>query len=127
MAEKWPYFKESFLSYAVIIAVVVVIVAARRFAPHQGPRAEPSVEGINMDGYADQLDCLGSTSSRRRRSDSRLPLRYKWTRPLSVIPKCAGRFRTSARHGLRRADQHIVTDADTFAGVNNRGDTFSAR
>lgn len=28
MAEKWPYFKENFLSYAVIIAVVVVIVAA---------------------------------------------------------------------------------------------------
>ena len=59
MAEKWPYFKENFLSYAVIIAVVVVIVAAFGVSYlTKGPRAELSVEGINMDGYADQLDRL---------------------------------------------------------------------
>ena len=59
MAEKWPYFKENFLSYAVIIAVVVVIVAAFGVSYlTKGPRAELSVEGINMGGYADQLDRL---------------------------------------------------------------------
>ena len=108
IAEKMAVFQgKSFLSYAVIIAVVVVIVAAFGVSYlTKGPRAELSVEGINMGGYADQLDRLGSDFVKAEKiSDSRL-VQMDTSISLGDSAKCAGRFRTSARHGLRRADQH---------------------
>ena len=115
MAEKWPYFRENFLSYVVIIAVVVVIVAAFGVSClTKGPRAELSVEGINMGGYADQLDRLGSDFVKTEKiSDSRL---VQMDTSISIGDS------ENTQDGSARLLAMVVTDADTFAEVNDRGD-----
>lgn len=123
IAEKWPYFKENFLSYAVIIAVVVVIVAAFGVSYlTKGPRAELSVEGINMGGYADQLDRLGSDFVKAEKiSDSRL---VQMDTSISIGDSENTQDGSARLLAMVSAGQinMIVTDADTFAEVNNRGD-----
>ncbi|WP_171002177.1 hypothetical protein [Bifidobacterium moukalabense] len=122
-AEKWPYFKENFLSYTVIIAIVVVIIAAFGISYlTKGPNPELSVEGINMGGYADQLDRLGSDFVKTEKiSDSRL---VQMDTSISIgdsenAQDGSARLLTMVSSGQINM---IVTDADTFAEVNGRGD-----
>jgi hypothetical protein len=122
-AEKWPYFKENFLSYTVIIAIVVVIIAAFGISYlTKGPSPELSVEGINMGGYADQLDRLGSDFVKTEKiSDSRL---VQMDTSISIgdsenAQDGSARLLTMVSSGQINM---IVTDADTFAEVNDRGD-----
>ena len=123
MAEKWPYFKENFLSYAVIIAVVVVIVTAFGVSYlTKGPRAELSVEGINMGGYSDQLDRLGSDFVKAEKiSDSRL---VQMDTSISLGDSENTQDGSARLLAMVSAGQinMIVAETDIFAEVNDRGD-----
>ncbi len=122
MRDKWPYFKQNFLSYALIIAIVVGLVVA--FAVSyltKGPDAELRVEGINMGQYADQLDELGEDFiASENIEDSRLvQMDTSINIGDSAVQDGSARLLAMVSAGQIHM---IATDTQTFAEVNDRGD-----
>ena len=65
-SEKWPYFKDNFLTYA-IVAVLAVGIAASFGISYAIKAPDPvlSFEGVNMSRCSDQLE-IGRASCRER-------------------------------------------------------------
>ncbi len=122
MNEKWPYFKQNFLSYALIIAIVAGLVVAFTVSYlTKGPDAELRVEGINMGQYADQLDQLGSDFvASEKIEDSRLvQMDTSINIGDSAVQDGSARLLAMVSAGQIHM---IATDAQTFSEVNDRGD-----
>ena len=91
--DKWPYFKQNFLTdVLIIIAVVGLVLAFVISYVTKGPEAELSLEGVDMAEYSEQIDALGAD----------------FVKTLAMVS--AGQINM------------IVAETDIFAEVNDRGD-----
>ncbi|WP_432623979.1 hypothetical protein [Bifidobacterium sp.] len=123
MGKKWSYFKENFLTYTIVVVLVVGI--ATVFGVSYLTKAPDPVlafEGINMSDYSDQLDSLGADFAKSEGiKDSRL-VSMDTSVSLTGTASGSGQDGSTKLLAMVSAGQVnvIAADAKTFAAVNRR-------
>ena len=108
--DKWPYFKQNFLTdVLIIIAVVGLVLAFVISYVTKGPEAELSLEGVDMAEYSEQIDALGADFVKTQGIEDERLVRTDASASLTARVS-AGQINM------------IVAETDIFAEVNDRGD-----
>lgn len=124
-SEKWPYFKDNFLTYA-IVAVLAVGIAASFGISYAIKAPDPvlSFEGVNMSRCSDQLNSLGAGFAQSEGiTDGRL---VSMDASISLGDAAGGNAQDDSTKLLAMVSagqvNMIASDAKTFAEVNRRGE-----
>ena len=123
MNEKWSYFKENFLTYTIVVVLVVGVAAVFGVSYlTKAPDPVLAFEGINMSEYSDQLDSLGADFAKSEGiKDGRL-VSMDTSVSLAGTAGGSGQDGSTKLLAMVSAGQVnvIAADAKTFAAVNHR-------
>lgn len=120
--DKWPYFKQNFLTdVLIIIAVVGLVLAFVISYVTKGPEAELSLEGVDMAEYFEQIDALGADFVKTQGIEDERLVRTDASIAISENAAQDGSASLTARVSAGQINM-IVAETDIFAEVNDRGD-----
>lgn len=120
--DKWPYFKQNFLTdVLIIIAVVGLVLAFVISYVTKGPEAELSLEGVDMAEYSEQIDALGADFVKTQGIEDERLVRTDASIAISENAAQDGSASLTARVSAGQINM-IVAETDIFAEVNDRGD-----
>ena len=119
--DKWPYFKQNFLTdVLIIIAVVGLVLAFVISYVTKGPEAELSLEGVDMAEYSEQIDALGADFVKTQGIEDERLVRTDASIAISENAAQDGSASLTARVSAGQINM-IVAETDIFAEVNDRG------
>ena len=125
--DKWPYFKQNFLTdVLIIIAVVGLVLAFVISYVTKGPEAELSLEGVDMAEYSEQIDALGADFVKTQGIEDERLVRTDASIAISENAAQDGSASLFLISILSQAHNQqlvmTVAETDIFAEVNDRGD-----
>ena len=120
--DKWPYFKQNFLTdVLIIIAVVGLVLAFVISYVTKGPEAKLSLEGVDMAEYSEQIDALGADFVKTQGIEDERLVRTDASIAIGENAAQDGSASLTARVSAGQINM-IVAETDIFAEVNDRGD-----
>ncbi|OKY89537.1 MAG: hypothetical protein BHV59_02750 [Bifidobacterium sp. 56_9_plus] len=117
--DKWPYFKQNFLTdVLIIIAVVGLVLAFVISYVTKGPEAELSLEGVDMAEYSEQIDALGADFVKTQGIEDERLVRTDASIAISENAAQDGSASLTARVSAGQINM-IVAETDIFAAKGN--------